>query len=237
MSLWNVDDYVRLRHGGDDQALELFAERHLARHTHVLEVGCGPGRAAAALDRRYGAQVTAVDASAEMLAAAREIAPPSVALVEAHAEELPFADRAFDVALSNFAVHLFDRPRAFAEIRRVLRPGATYWVKTANPDRFDDHWAAPFFPSFVSIEVARFPGADELCTQLEGAGFTVAVERLEGAEELSREDALERLSSGWISTLALLPPGERAEGIARAQETLEDPVRFPSTLLIVTATA
>ena len=46
----------------------------------------------------------------------------------------------------------------------------------------------------------------------------------------------------WVSinspkaTLALLPPGEREEGVARATETLEDPVRFPSTLLAVTAT-
>jgi SAM-dependent methyltransferase len=237
MSLWNVDDYVRLRHGGDDEALGLFAERHVARGAQVLEVGCGPGRAAAALDRRHGARVTAVDASADMLTAARELTPPSVELVEARAEALPFADSAFDAALSNFAVHLFDRPRAFAEIRRVLRQGSPYWVKTANPDRFDDHWAARFFPSFVDIEVARFPGETELRAQLEGAGFAVVVERLEGMDELSREAALERLSSGWISTLALLPPGEREAGIALARETLDDPVRFPSTLLLVTATA
>ena len=86
--------------------------------------------------------------------------------------------------------------------------------------------------------MARFPGQTELRAQLEGAGFAaVDVELLEGVEELSRDDAIERLSSGWISTLALLPPGEREEGIARATETLDDPVRFPSTLLVVTATA
>jgi ubiquinone/menaquinone biosynthesis C-methylase UbiE len=237
VSLWNVEGYVRLRHGGDDNALELYAERHVVPGTRVLEVGCGPGRAAAALAGRHGAHVTAVDVSPEMLAAARSIVPASVELVEAPAEELPFADGAFDAALTNFAVHLFDRPRAFAEIRRVLAGGAPYWIKTADPERIADHWAAPLFPSFVELEVERFPTEDDLRRELESAGFTVAAERLSTTEELSREAAIARLTGGTFSTLALLPPDERDAGIARAREVLPDPVRYAGTLLVVTATA
>jgi SAM-dependent methyltransferase len=238
VSLWNVDDYIRLRHGGDDDALELLAERHVARGARVLEVGCGPGRAAAALADRHGAHVTAVDVSPEMLTAARRIAPASVELVQAHAEDLPFDDGAFDVALSNFAVHLFDRERAFLEIRRVLRPNGVYWVKTADPDGFGDHWAAALFPSFLEIELERFPGGEALRTELERAGFAdVSVERLERNQELSRADAIEHLRGGTFSTWALLPPREREDGIARASELLDDPVRHRSTILVVTATA
>ncbi len=237
MSLWNVDGYVRHRRGGDDSALELYAERHVVPGTRVLEVGCGPGRAAAALALRHGAQVTAVDVSPEMLEAARAIVPASVELVEAPAEQLPFADSSFDAAFSNFAVHLFDRPRAFAEVHRVLEAGSPYWVKTADPERIGDHWSAPLFPSFVEIEVGRFPGETELRTQLEGAGFSVEVERRETNEELSRAEAIARLTSGTFSTLALLPPDERAAGIARAPELLDDPVRDLSTVLVVTAYA
>jgi SAM-dependent methyltransferase len=238
VSLWNVDDYVRLRHGGDDEALELFAERHVPTGTRVLEVGCGPGRAAAALAERHGASVTAVDASPDMLAAARRIAPPSVELVQAHAEQLPFEDGAFDVALSNFAVHLFDRERSFPEVRRVLRPKGVYWIKTADPDGFGTHWAVALFPSFLEIELERFPGEEALRTELERAGFAdVSVERLERIQELSRDDAIEHLRGGTFSTWALLPPGEREDGIARAAELLDDPVRHASTLLVVTAIA
>jgi SAM-dependent methyltransferase len=238
MSLWNVEGYVRLRHGGDDRWLEVFAERHIASGTRVLEVGCGPGRAAAALAERHGADVTAVDASPEMLGAARTLVPASVELVQAEAEALPFDDRAFDVAFSSFAVHLFDRPRAFAEIRRVLRPGGVYWIKTSDPARIGLHWAAPLFPSFESIEVERFPGGEQLRSDLSGAGFIdVAVEKLEPMEELTRAEALERLRAGTFSTLALLSPAELEAGLARAETLLPDRVRSASTLLGVTATA
>jgi len=236
MSLWNVEGYVRLRRGGDDRILELFAERHVPPGARVLEAGCGPGRAAAALAGRHAAEVTAVDVSPEMLAAAREIVSGSVELVQADAADLPFADDSFDAALSNFAVHLFDRPRAFAEIRRVLRPGAPYWIKTADPDRIGEHWSAPLFPSFVEIEVERFPGETELRHQLEGAGFgEVTAERITIHEELPREVAIERLRGGTFSTLALLPAKEREEGVSRAPELLTDPVVDRSTILVVTA--
>lgn len=235
MSLWNVDGYVRLRHGGDDRVLELFAERHVVPGARVLEVGCGPGRAAAALDLRHRARVTAVDASSEMLAAARRLVPPSVELVEAQAEKLPFDTASFDVALSNFAVHLFDRPRAFAEIHRVLAADAAYWVKTADPERIGDHWLAHLFPSFEQIEVARFPGESDLTSTLTEAGFaSVSVERVEVAETLSRTDAIARARGGTFSTLKLLDADELAEGIERADQ-LPDAIEHVSTLLVATA--
>jgi SAM-dependent methyltransferase len=235
MSLWDVDGYVRLRHGGDDRVLGLFAERHVTPGARVLEVGCGPGRAAAALALRHDALVTAVDASAEMLAAARRLAPPSVELVEAQAEGLPFDAASFDAASSNFAVHLFDRPRAFAEVRRVLAADAPYWVKTADPERIGDHWLASMFPSFVEIEVGRFPGEPELTSTLSSAGFrSVTVERVGVPETLSRADAFARIRGGTFSTLKLLDPDELTEGIERAGE-LPDTIEHVSTLLVVTA--
>ena len=238
MSLWNIEGYVRLRHGGDDRALELFAERHVAPGTRVLELGCGPGRAAAALAERCDARVTAVDVSPEMLAAAREIVPPSVELVQARAEELPLSDASFDSALSNFAVHLFDRPHAFSEARRVLREDAVYWVKTADPERIGDHWAARLFPSFVGIELARFPGEEELQDTLLGAGFaSVVSERLEVVEELSRDDVIERVRRGAYSTITLLGQDEVEAGIAGAPKSLPERIRHVSTLLIATASA
>lgn len=68
----------------------------------ILDVGTGTGRAALLL-ARGGAQVTAIDASAEMLAVARARAAAeriAVTFDAGDAHALPFADRAFDAVVS-----------------------------------------------------------------------------------------------------------------------------------------
>jgi ubiquinone/menaquinone biosynthesis C-methylase UbiE len=238
VSLWNVDDYVRLRTGGDDPQLDAFAERNALSGKRVLDLGCGPGRASAALANRHGAHVTAVDAAAEMLAAARAHVPPGVDVVEASAEALPFANASFDAVLASFVVHLIDRGAAFSEVRRVLADDGVFCIKTSDPSTFADYWTVTLFPSWVQIESARFPAAPVLRSELEAAGFeSIHVERIHIDRQFSRKEGLDTLTSGALSTVRLLPPGELAEGISRAPEQLTDPVRYTLSLLLVEARA
>src|SRR5215213_9168672 len=90
----------------------------------TLDVGCGPGALAAMLVERLGAaSVSAVDPSAPFVDACRARFP-GVDVVEAGAEALPFADGAFDAALSQLVVNFMrDGEAGVREMARVTRPG------------------------------------------------------------------------------------------------------------------
>ncbi len=101
----------------------------------LLELGCGTGvvtrRVAAGLTA--GQRLTASDLNPEMLAEARRRLgdQPALAWQTADAQALPFEDRLFDLAYSQFAVMFFpDKRAAFREARRVLKPGAPFLFTT-----------------------------------------------------------------------------------------------------------
>jgi SAM-dependent methyltransferase len=86
----------------------------------VLDVGCGPGALSAAAAAR-GALVTGADLAEGMLAQARRN-HPELEFVHADAEDLPFADGTFDVAVGAFIVNHLPHPeRAAAELTRVAQ--------------------------------------------------------------------------------------------------------------------
>jgi demethylmenaquinone methyltransferase/2-methoxy-6-polyprenyl-1,4-benzoquinol methylase len=92
---------------------------------HVLDVATGTGLVASLLVDR-GFRVTGVDQSPEMLALARRRFGDRVTLVEASAEELPFAGETFDHLTVTYLFRYVDDPGAtLAELARVVRPGGT----------------------------------------------------------------------------------------------------------------
>ena len=102
----------------------------LERGERVLDVGCGAGTDSLVAAQMVGpaGRVTGIDMTREMLAkaraSARELGAANVAFVEGEAEELPFEDASFDVAISNGVIDLIpDKDAVFSEIHRVLAPG------------------------------------------------------------------------------------------------------------------
>jgi SAM-dependent methyltransferase len=96
----------------------LLAERGAQR---VLDLGCGEGALAAAVDHLSGKAkppVVGMDASATMLAAAL---PP---VVRADANAIPFQDNTFDAVVAvNVLDHLPDPLPSLRAAHRVLQPG------------------------------------------------------------------------------------------------------------------
>lgn len=86
----------------------------------ALDVGTGTGVFAEALER-HGLEVTGIDPNPEMLDAAARHAPQGL-FFQCAAEDLPFADREFDIVLLAHVLHEADEPlRALREARRVAR--------------------------------------------------------------------------------------------------------------------
>jgi len=121
------DRYARLLSFGQDPRWRSFLASRIGAGPEdtVLDVACGTGAVTLELVRRYGCHVVAVDQSPEMLAAARARVGPDVELREARAEELPFADGAFDGLTFTYLLRYVDDPAAtMRELARVLRPRA-----------------------------------------------------------------------------------------------------------------
>jgi SAM-dependent methyltransferase len=228
--------YDALRTAGDlSRLLSALAEAGGFAGARLIDIGCGTGAHLRAFRDQYGADVSGIDASPQMLAEARAKLPDANLRVGL-AEELPFPDASFDAALMTLTVHHFDRPRAFSEARRVLGAGGRLVVHTPDPDGFARSWLAPFFPSYVGVERARFPSARLLEEELRAAGFASAATRqLTVPRSYSRAYALERLRGRYTSTFDLLPDSEYDAGLARAERELPDPVSYMLESLVVRA--
>jgi SAM-dependent methyltransferase len=106
----------------------------------ILEIAAGTGVVTRAMvDALPDAEIVATDLNHAMLEQAQAIGTARpVEWRQADAMALPFADGEFDAVVCQFGVMFFpDKPRAFAEARRVLKPGGTFLFNVW--DRVEDN--------------------------------------------------------------------------------------------------
>jgi ubiquinone/menaquinone biosynthesis C-methylase UbiE len=98
---------------------------------NVLELGCGAARWSASLAGR-AARVVGLDISTGQLRHAQGV--DGLGLVLADAQRLPFADRSFDLVLSDYGGMSWADPyRTVPEVARVLRAGGQLAFCTNTP--------------------------------------------------------------------------------------------------------
>lgn len=170
----------------------------------VLDVGCGTGGHAQILAERFGCRISGLDPSRQMLEVARRRLPDADFRVGT-AEHLPYPGGRFDAALILLVVHHLDRLAAFPEIHRVVRREGRLLISTPDPAAFPRAWMAPLFPSYVSIEQARFPTAEALERDLRLTGFgTVRTLPFQVPRRVDRDYAVERIRGRYASTFDLM---------------------------------
>jgi ubiquinone/menaquinone biosynthesis C-methylase UbiE len=146
IDLWNAaaaqyeEDTHGGRHGWRQERIispALFRLLGAVTGQDILDAGCGPGWLSVLLAQR-GARVTGVDGAEQMLVRAQQRAAavsPSIAFVQADlCAALPLPSGSFDGIVSNMVLmDIPDIATAFAEFRRLLRPGGRLVLSITHP--------------------------------------------------------------------------------------------------------
>jgi trans-aconitate 2-methyltransferase len=123
---WDANTYHRVSGPHVAWAQEVLDRLELRGDETVLDAGCGSGRVTRLLVQRLPrGKVIAVDASAQMVARAREELGPEADVREADLATLRLHDgERADAAFSNAVFHWVpDHDRLFAALARALKPG------------------------------------------------------------------------------------------------------------------
>jgi SAM-dependent methyltransferase len=172
--------YAAFRPRYPDELFAFLARESPARNC-AWDAGTGSGQAAVGLARHFS-QVIATDASDEQLAHATSEANVTYRVARADASGLPPAS--MDLVTAAQAVHWFDRPRFWAEVRRVLQPGGlvavwTYLLLEIEPRidalmrRFYESVVGPFWPPERRLTEQRYRTIDFPFTELRVPEFVI----------------------------------------------------------------
>lgn len=197
------DNAVRHRIEADPFLGELIASRGPAR-LDALDLACGTGNYLAVQQRAYPTvRWCGVDASAAMLARARQKVTAGTPITEGFADAVPHADASFDFVSINFAFHHFpDKPRALDEIVRITRPGARVRLRNVDPPRMRRWWVYRLMPEAWLEDEKRFWSSELLAYELEVRGFTVRVQCVYEAQSIPLAEVLADAERRDISQLA-----------------------------------
>ena len=142
--------------------------------TCSAELGCGGGRNAAEMLKRYPqAKLTAMDYSEVSVEKAKEInkdliAAGRCAVLQGNVASLPFADEAFDMITAFETVYFWPGlEKCFAEVCRVLKPGGTFMI--CNESDGMDETGLKFEKI---IDGMRCYTEEQLTSVLKAAGFS-----------------------------------------------------------------
>lgn len=225
----------------------------------VVDLGCGPGSAARAMQARWPkARVLALDLALPMLQSqadagglARRLArllpgtgAPMPVRLCADARALPLADHSVDLLFSSLCLQwVEDLPAVFAGFRRALRPGGMLVVSTFGPDTLFELRSA-FAAADAVPHVSPFASIAQFGDALIAAGFRNPV--LDRDELVTHYDdlpALMRELRAIGATNALRARRHTLTGKARfaaasaAYDAFRTDARLPATWEVITALA
>ncbi len=174
----------------------------------VLDLGAGAGLDAFIARRVVGenGQVIGVDMTAEMVAKARENAKKmsydNVDFRLGEIEHMPVETGSVDVVVSNCVLNLVpDKEQAFAEIYRVLKPGAHFCISDIVASQTLPDWTQKVAALYVGCVSGAIAQADYL-KLIADSGFEAVEIKLSRRIEIPREIIAEAASQDQIAEAA-----------------------------------
>lgn len=164
---------------------QLISLGRLTDESRVLEIGCGTGNYVKAISAQTGAVCTGIDPSREMLRVAQSnhglpknrhgSGGADVTFVNGSAEELPLADRQYDLVFSVDVIHhVLVRDAAARELVRVLKPGGTAAIVTESENDIRNRTPqVTYFSDTIEVELSRYPSIEVIQRELLDTGFEV----------------------------------------------------------------
>ena len=147
-------NYANLRQ--PDPRIEAAIGAALGDAVTVLNIGAGTGSY-----EPTNRTVTALEPSVEMI---RQRPAGAAPVIRGVAEDLPFADNAFDAVMAVLTVHHWsDQPKGLAELRRVARGPIV--ILTFDPAH-RGFWLTDYLPELISIDAAQMPPMDAYAAAL-----------------------------------------------------------------------
>lgn len=116
----------------------------LPENAKILELGCGPGYLWKENLNRIPPtwDITLSDLSSGMLDSAWRnlvVTGRNYKFKEIDAQEIPFEDETFDAVIANHMLyHVPDKPKAIAEIKRVLKTGGHFYATTVGDNHLKE---------------------------------------------------------------------------------------------------
>lgn len=225
---WNAANYASNARFVADLAEPLVALLAPRPGERILDLGCGDGVLSAEI-QAHGAAVVGIDASREMVEAARSRGVDARLM---RGEAIEF-EAAFHAVFSNAALHwMRDLDAVFTGVARALKPGGRFIAEMGGEGNVATVVAA-LEDALARLGVNApspwtFPGADAVAAQLAQHGF-----RIETIERIERPTRLPGDLADWLATfagdyLALVPTAERAGLIQQVQAALRPVLHSPA---------
>ena len=175
--------------GGRIATDRLLSQLNFSETDHILDVGCGLGGASRYIASKHDNSVTGIDLAQEYIDTGNVLCSwvglnNRVTLQQGSALDMPFENESFDGGLMlHVGMNIEDKALLFAEIYRVMKPGAIFGVYDIM--QINNGELSYPVPWATESSTSKLASPEQYKDAITSAGFTVT------AEEARRDFALD----------------------------------------------